>query len=152
MCSPGEPELNQDHQEAKQQNLSGLGGYPVLLLKDNSFAFCTLSLAGQISRFNRWHEQLLFLQSIYFSAAKYHTTETIDGTHGSVDHGYNKTGDMDTTLVGVGMSFLLSPPKPHLSPGYSVLKVCSQLVSSHDLYYTSDHKTGKTNGQRWVWR
>lgn len=55
----------------------------MLPVKDGSFVFCTPSLAGQTSRFNRWHQQLWFLQGIYFSAAKNHT-EAIDGAHDSV--------------------------------------------------------------------
>lgn len=61
--------------------------------------------------------------------------------------GYNKNGDTDTSLVGIGMSPLLSPPKLHLPQVIPRSKVCSQLGSSHDLYYISDYKTGKANGQ-----
>lgn len=57
----------------------------MLLVEDGSFGFYTPSLAGQTSRFNRWHQQLWFLQGIYFSAAKNHIAEAIDGTDDSVE-------------------------------------------------------------------
>lgn len=55
--------------------------------------------------------------------------------------------DTDPSLVGTGMSPLLSPSKLHLPQVTPCQKVCSQLASSHDLYYISDYKTGKANGQ-----
>lgn len=121
-------------------------------VKDGSFVFCTPSLAGQTSRFNRWHQQLWFLQGIYFSVAKNHTLRLQMVPTTLWYCGYNKTGDTDTSLAGTGMSPLLSPPKLHLPQIIPCWKVCSQLASSHDLHYTSDSKTGKANGQRWVCR
>lgn len=64
------------------------------------------------------------------------------------NRGYNKTGDTGISLVGIGMSPLPSPPKLHLPTQVTPCpKVCSQLASSQDLYYISDYKTGKANGQ-----
>lgn len=51
--------------------------------RDGSLGFLHQALAGQTSRFNRGHRQLWFLQGIYFSAVKNHTTEATDGTDDS---------------------------------------------------------------------
>lgn len=113
-------------QAAKPQNLSGFGGQAMLWEKDGSLGFYSPSLVGQTSRFNRWHRQLWFLQGIYFSAVKNHTTEAIDGTDDSGTV-VTITLETDTSLVGIRMSPLLSPPKLHLPPHR---KVCSLLASS----------------------
>lgn len=137
-----------------------------LPMKDTSSWFYRPNTLGQLREYMQ--VQLVVLTALpsprYSRCQESHNSvASAEAATGTND--YNKVWDTDTWIVGIGVNPLLSPPKPsqqlqgershHLPPqSLQVERLCTsgQLASSHNLSYISDYKTGKANGQWWVWR
>lgn len=139
----------------------------MLPMKDTSSWFCRPNTLGQLREYTQVQlVALTALPSPRYSCCQESRNSVASAEAATGTNDYNKVWDMDTWIVGIGVNPLLSPPKPsqqlrrersHHLPlrSLQVERLCTsgQLASSHNLsYYISDYKTGKANGQWWVWR